>query len=199
MQLMDGKASLGNSDCRHTLSPYVGWPCHRLTEFVSCCKIRDVQNLTPPTAMPVEQIVGHQMARARERRGFSQAELGQELARYLGKPWSRQTVSVAEKGGRAFIAAELAALAHLLEVPIEGFFKPPPDTQGIEITEGVVIDRTDLAERTLPADLTAEARSDMQEVLSQLRRLDAADDRNRAKREQLHTTLEMQLDEGDEA
>lgn len=185
---------MGDSDDRHTLSLCDGWSRHRLTESLSCCKVRDVQNLTTPAAMPVEQIVGLQMARARERRQISQAELGQELSRYLGKPWSRQTVSVAEKGGRAFIAAEVAALADLLRVPIEGFFKPPPDVQGIEITEGVVIDRQAFAESTLPADLTAEARSDMQEVLSQLRRLDAADDRSRAKRQQLHTTLEMQLE-----
>lgn len=171
---------------------------HRLTDIVSCCKIRDVQNLTTPPAMPVEQIVGYQVARARERRQLSQAELGQQLARYLGKPWSRQTVSVAEKGGRAFIAAELAALAHLLEVPVEGFFKPPPDVQGIEITEGVVIDRQAFAETTLPADLTAEALSDMQEVLAQARKRTTAMRRALDGLDQLHGTLEMQLDQREE-
>jgi transcriptional regulator with XRE-family HTH domain len=63
----------------------------------------------------LEAVVGANVARLREHHRLSQAELGEELGKYLGKPWTRQAVSAAEKGRRAFAVAELIALAAALK------------------------------------------------------------------------------------
>lgn len=65
--------------------------------------------------MKLEEVVGINVARLREQRRLPQAELGELLGQYLGKPWTRQAVSAAEKGRRAFAVAELVALAAALK------------------------------------------------------------------------------------
>ncbi|MFK3734060.1 helix-turn-helix transcriptional regulator [Streptomyces sp. NPDC088090] len=62
--------------------------------------------------MTPEEIVGFKVARLREAAGLSQAQLGASMA----KPWSRQAVSAAEKGRRAFTLADLTAVAAALNV-----------------------------------------------------------------------------------
>jgi len=44
------------------------------------------------------------------------------MGKYLDKPWSRQAVHQAERGRRAFTAAELAALALALDTSIPALF-----------------------------------------------------------------------------
>jgi transcriptional regulator with XRE-family HTH domain len=73
--------------------------------------------------MRVEEAVGQQVARLRVQRGLSLAELGEALGRYLGKPWSRQAVHQAERGQRAFTAAELTALALALDTSLPALFR----------------------------------------------------------------------------
>ncbi|MGP3968126.1 helix-turn-helix domain-containing protein [Streptomyces sp. 6N223] len=68
--------------------------------------------------MKVEEAIGRQIARLREARGMSLSELGEEVGRYLDKPWRRQAVHQAERGRRAFTAAELTALALALDTTI---------------------------------------------------------------------------------
>ena len=70
-------------------------------------------------------VVGEQITRAREDVGMSQAQLGDELGRLLGKPWPRQAVSQAEKGRRSFNAAELVAFAAALGRSVESLLVPP--------------------------------------------------------------------------
>ena len=72
--------------------------------------------------MQVEAAIGEQIARLREARQMSLTQLGQELGQYLGKPWSRQAVHQAERGRRAFTAAELAAIALALDTSIPALF-----------------------------------------------------------------------------
>jgi transcriptional regulator with XRE-family HTH domain len=72
--------------------------------------------------MRVEAAIGQQIARLREARQLSLTQLGQALGRYLGKPWSRQAVHQAERGRRAFTAAELAALALVLDTSVPALF-----------------------------------------------------------------------------
>jgi transcriptional regulator with XRE-family HTH domain len=72
--------------------------------------------------MQVEAVIGEQIARLREARQMSLTQLGLALGRYLGKPWSRQAVHQAERGRRAFTAAELAALALALDTSIPALF-----------------------------------------------------------------------------
>lgn len=71
----------------------------------------------------VEEAVGRQVARIRAQRQLSLADLGEALGRYLGKPWSRQAVHQAERGQRAFTAAELTALALALDTGIPALFR----------------------------------------------------------------------------
>ena len=67
--------------------------------------------------MRIETAIGQQIARLREARHMSLTQLGEAVGEYLGKPWSRQAVHQAERGRRAFTAAELAALALDTSVP----------------------------------------------------------------------------------
>jgi transcriptional regulator with XRE-family HTH domain len=72
--------------------------------------------------VPVETAIGQQIARFREARRMSLTQLGEALGKYLGKPWSRQAVHQAERGRRAFTAAELAALALVLDTSVPALF-----------------------------------------------------------------------------
>jgi transcriptional regulator with XRE-family HTH domain len=106
--------------------------------------------------MRIEEAVGHRLRQAREDHGLTQAELGEKLKLYLGKAWSRQAVSLAEAGQRSFTAAELVALARLLELPSPGsLLVPPLGVEEIEIGDGVRFnnwrDRSRLVEQETPA------------------------------------------------
>lgn len=74
--------------------------------------------------LTIEEVIGTRIQQRREQLGLSQAKLGEMLTDTLGKPWSRQAVSLAEKGGRAFVAAELVALAEALDISIAQLFVP---------------------------------------------------------------------------
>ncbi len=77
--------------------------------------------------MRVETAIGKQIARFREMRQMSLTELGEAVGRYLDKPWSRQAVHQAERGRRAFTAAELAALALALDTSVPALFLADAD------------------------------------------------------------------------
>jgi transcriptional regulator with XRE-family HTH domain len=72
----------------------------------------------------LEEVIGDRIAVVRTERGMSQAELGAALAEHLDRPWSRQAVYTAEKGKRAFTAAELVALALVLEIEVPELMTP---------------------------------------------------------------------------
>ena len=77
--------------------------------------------------MRVETAIGNQIARLRETRQMSLTQLGEALGRYLGRPWSRQAVHQAERGRRAFTAAELAAFALALDTSVPALFLTDAD------------------------------------------------------------------------
>src|ERR1700761_9180358 len=83
--------------------------------------------MTLESGVAVEAAIGQQIARLREARGLSLTQLGEALGRYLGRPWSRQAVHQAERGRRAFTAAELAALALAPDTSGPALFLPEPD------------------------------------------------------------------------
>jgi transcriptional regulator with XRE-family HTH domain len=66
--------------------------------------------------MTIETVVGARIAALRGRRGLSQAQLGEALGEHLPKPWPRQTVHTAERGLRKLGAAELCAIARVLDI-----------------------------------------------------------------------------------
>jgi transcriptional regulator with XRE-family HTH domain len=72
--------------------------------------------------MQVESAIGQQIARLRTSRGMSLTQLGEAMGRYLGRAWSRQAVHQAERGRRAFTAAELTALALALDTSVPALF-----------------------------------------------------------------------------
>lgn len=84
--------------------------------------------------MELEKVIGARIAALREGK-MTQAELGERVGRYLGKPWSRQTVSAAEKGRRAFAALDLLVLSIELDVPLYSLFEPMPSEEGEEDSE----------------------------------------------------------------
>ena len=81
--------------------------------------------------MRIEAAIGKQIARLRERRQMSLTQLGEALGKYLDRPWSRQAVHQAERGRRAFTAAEMAALALALDTSVPALFLT--DAEQIEL------------------------------------------------------------------
>jgi len=77
--------------------------------------------------MRIETAIGKRIAHFREARQLSLTQLGEAMGRYLGKPWSRQAVHQAERGRRAFTAAELAALALALDTSVPALFLADDD------------------------------------------------------------------------
>lgn len=90
--------------------------------------------------MRIEDVIGRRIAEGRDELGLTQAQLGEELAKYLGRPWPRQAVSNAEKGGRAFGAADLVALSLALGCTIETLLEPPPGVEQVMIGAGPPLD-----------------------------------------------------------
>lgn len=81
-------------------------------------------------------MVGRRIQERRKSLPMTQDELGRRLGPLLGKTWSRQAVSLAESGQRAFTAAELVALATVLETPPTRLITPPAGLQEIEMPSG---------------------------------------------------------------
>jgi transcriptional regulator with XRE-family HTH domain len=96
----------------------------------------------------VEEVVGRRIRDIRDSQGMTQEQLGQDIGKLLGKPWPRQTVSLAEQGRRAFTAVELVALAKTLNVYVGHLFTPTlngsPAT--IELSPGVQLDSQEVME-----------------------------------------------------
>jgi transcriptional regulator with XRE-family HTH domain len=86
------------------------------------------------------QVVAHNLTKARELRGLTQAEVAERLSRFTGAPWSQTTVAQAEGSVsgqriRQFTANELVALARTFDLPVLFFFLPPDDGAGRLVTD----------------------------------------------------------------
>jgi transcriptional regulator with XRE-family HTH domain len=105
----------------------------------------------------MQEVVGRRVRDLRERKDMSQADLGRAVGPFLGRAWSRQTMSFAEQGGRAWTAAELAVLAHLLETSVSLLFVPPAGDEDIELPGGARLTHTQMVTAALgvPGDLPA--------------------------------------------
>lgn len=85
-------------------------------------------------AKSIEQVIGENIKRLREKKGISQAELGETVGMLLGTKWIPQTVSAAERGKRQFIAAEMVVLADVLGCRIQYLFESP-DSASIRVSD----------------------------------------------------------------
>lgn len=104
------------------------------------------------TAMDIREVIGARVKDAREVAGLSQEALGQAVSEYLGRPWKRQAVSVAEKGGRDFVATELMVLSLILKQPLSYFFMPRSLEGAVETPSGKRIEWAEAATRLMAGD-----------------------------------------------
>ena len=95
--------------------------------------------------MKLEQVIGARIKTLREGQGISQAELGSRMEPWMGRAWTRQAVSSAEKGARDFGAAELVAFAAVLRTNVAYLFST---TQAAVEMPGKSIAALDLYELT---------------------------------------------------
>lgn len=86
----------------------------------------------------IGEVIGWNI-RVRRAARWTQPSFGKLIGTVLPKPWPAQTVSSAEKGERAFAAAELVAIAKLLEVPVATLFSPPLPVQSVSVTDGLTV------------------------------------------------------------
>ncbi|MBB6437210.1 helix-turn-helix transcriptional regulator [Streptomyces candidus] len=101
--------------------------------------------------MRIEEVIGANVARLRDGKELSQSQLGEALAEHLGKPWSRQAVSAAEKGRRAFTAADLLALSRTLDVSVPTLFllKDWRGSNAVELADGISVSADEYRDRIL--------------------------------------------------
>lgn len=119
--------------------------------------------------MRIERIVGLNVSDVRGRMGLSQPELGRLIGEIPGmKPWSRQAVSSAENGQRAFTAADLVALACVLETSPAALLTLRPEAESIDLGGGVPIRREVLENPTWTHESTSEALGDVLRVVRTL-------------------------------
>lgn len=89
----------------------------------------------PFLGLTPNQVVGYNLARARELKGWTQDQAAEALEPYLGVRWSKASFSQAERsvaGGfvRNFTADEIVAFARAFDQPVTWFFMPPPAWAG---------------------------------------------------------------------
>lgn len=100
--------------------------------------------------MRIGEVIGERVRAQREERGWTQTKLGERVGSHLGQDWSRQAISAAEKGKRAFTAAELVTFAHVLGVSVSYLLTPPPGVDVIEMAPGIGAESATIAEAVTP-------------------------------------------------
>jgi transcriptional regulator with XRE-family HTH domain len=98
----------------------------------------------------LEQVIGHRMRERREEMALTQEQAGHRIGELLGRPWPRQAVSAAEKGDRAFTAAELVAIAFALDTNVSWLLTPLAGGLGVEMPSGAAVDQAKLIAAVLP-------------------------------------------------
>jgi hypothetical protein len=97
-------------------------------------KTSETEAPSPPPlylGLTPNQVVAFNLAQARLWKGWTQDQAAEGLEPYLGKRWSKASVSQAERSiagkfVRNFDADEIVAFARAFELPITWFFMPPP-------------------------------------------------------------------------
>jgi hypothetical protein len=95
----------------------------------------------PYLGLTPNQIIAFNLAQARLWKGWTQDQAAAALEPYLGKRWSKASVSQAERSiagkfVRNFDADEIVAFARAFELPVGWFFMPPPphsDQPGVPV------------------------------------------------------------------
>jgi len=104
----------------------------------------------------VEEVVGRRVRARREELGMTQKEFGRRVGQLLGKAWSRSTVSVAENGSRAWAAADLVAVAMVLQVTVGDLLIPPIEEAAVDLGGPQAVPKSRLSDA-----VTAHGREDL--------------------------------------
>lgn len=107
----------------------------------------------------VRKIVGLNIVKLRTSAGLSQNELGVRLEQWLQSSWSRQAVSQAEQGNRAFGVDDLIALSVGLDASVQQLLTPPKDVESVILASG-----TELSALTYKEVVLGGAVEEMEEV-----------------------------------
>ena len=98
-----------------------------------------MNSMTPDSELSIEQVVGFNLGRLRSAQGWTQVEFGKRIAEKARLPaekaWSRQAVSNAEQGRRAFTVADLLVLSLVFELPLSALLVIPSAVARIKIGE----------------------------------------------------------------
>src|SRR4051795_10132851 len=107
---------------RHATTPH-GTGGHHMDKK----NLRKADPLPPAyVGLTPNQVVAFNVAQARESKGWTQQQLAEALEPYLGKRWSKASVSQAERSVagkfiRQFDADEIVALARAFDLPVGWF------------------------------------------------------------------------------
>jgi 8-oxo-dGTP diphosphatase len=139
----------------------------------------------------VEQYVGQRIRHRRDDElNMTQDEFGRRLGHWLGRAWSRSTVSVAESGKRAFTAAELVAIAHVLDTTPAYLLTPPAGIGEVSMPSGATFPKDKLF-----AEVTATQREDwnLTAIEETLRLLEEVLTRGKELREDLDNLITQRI------
>ncbi|MEY9909778.1 transcriptional regulator with XRE-family HTH domain [Catenulispora sp. MAP12-49] len=98
----------------------------------------------------LDQVVAYNLRRARQLRGWTQAQAAEHLEPFLGERWSPAVFSAAERSYegprvREFTASHLLAFSRGFDLPITWFYEPPsPDAEITSRGSSEVISGEDL-------------------------------------------------------
>src|SRR5277367_3065112 len=100
----------------------------------------DVDTAIREGPMDVNAVVSYNLRAIRERRGWTQQQVADRLARITGHRLPQASISAMERGfdgerRRRFDAHELYLLSVVFDVPIAYFFLPPPQALGTPLAD----------------------------------------------------------------
>jgi transcriptional regulator with XRE-family HTH domain len=131
--------------------------------------------------MNANQVIAHNLRRARTERGWTQEQAAAQIEDYLGERWSKASFSVAERFAvdttrtREFDGNELVAIAAAFGKPIDWFFTLPDDVDQIVCGDPLdvrrPISRLQLEDMTPGGGMSHdEAITKLEEVINDLKR-----------------------------
>jgi transcriptional regulator with XRE-family HTH domain len=103
-----------------------------------------------------EELIGRNIRTEREKKRWTQEELGAELEGPLGRPWSRQAVSQAESGQRSFPVTDVLAISLALGCPVSSLLLTNEVGEPVVLPSGrEIIYRPEKPEQLVARQLTA--------------------------------------------
>ncbi|WP_417373440.1 hypothetical protein [Glutamicibacter protophormiae] len=130
--------------------------------------------------LTITEIIGRNVRARRQDLGMTAAVLGERLGSAVskdGKPWPRQTVYMMESGDRAMVAAEVAAVAEILEMPLMALFAVPDDAGAVQAGSLEISWSTLEAERRLEPSAYRNLQQNAEDLQDILQRLQTSYDR----------------------